>query len=59
MADTELPTVEQRLETLERLVRELKNRVAVLEDNARQAAEHPADRAVVREKATYDWQGTR
>ena len=59
MPDANVSSLEQRLEALERQVRDLKNRLAALEAGAKPGSEHPSDRAVVREKATYDWQGTR
>jgi hypothetical protein len=53
-ADAEL---ESRLGDLEREVRQLRARVAALERLVGNAGEHSADKAVVREKAVYDWQG--
>lgn len=46
-----------RLDDLEREVRQLRARVAALERLVGNAGEHPTDKAVVREKAVYDWQG--
>lgn len=51
------PALRERLEQLERELRELRNRVSALERLVGSAGEHSADRAVVREKAVYDWQG--
>ncbi len=49
--------LQARIDDLEREVRQLRARVAALERLVGNAAEHPADREVVREKAVYDWQG--
>lgn len=59
MAGAAPESLEERLAQLERQVRELRARVAALEAATRTGVEHPGDRAVVREKATYDWQAPR
>ena len=46
-----------RLDALEREIRQLRARVSALERLVGNAGEHSADKAVVREKAVYDWQG--
>jgi hypothetical protein len=46
-----------RLDDLAREVRQLRARVSALERLVGNAGEHPTDKAVVREKAVYDWQG--
>ncbi len=51
------PELLGRIDELEREVRQLRARVAALERLVGNAGEHSADRAVVREKAVYDWQG--
>lgn len=51
------PALRERVEQLERELRELRARVAALERLVGTSGEHSADRAVVREKAVYDWQG--
>lgn len=51
------PQLMERLADLEREVRLLRARVAALERLVGNAGEHSADKAVVREKAVYDWQG--
>jgi len=50
-------SLRNRLDDLEREVRQLRARVAALERLVGNAGEHSADRSVVREKAVYDWQG--
>ena len=57
MADEHDPRFLERLADLEREVRQLRARVAALERLVGNAGEHSADKAVVREKAVYDWQG--
>ena len=47
----------KQLEELQRDLRILKARLAALERLVGNAGEHSADKAVVREKAVYDWQG--
>jgi hypothetical protein len=51
------PELRARLDDLEREVRQLRARVAALERLVGNAGEHSTDKAVVREKAVYDWQG--
>jgi hypothetical protein len=41
---------------LEKLLRDLTERIATLERNSGPRLEHPTDRAAVRQKVTYDWQ---
>ncbi len=48
--------VDRRLAELERQVRELRARVAWLEQTFAPRLDHPVDRATVREKVAYDWQ---
>jgi hypothetical protein len=48
---------ESRLSRLERDTRDLRARVERLERAMAQLLEHPVDRAAVREKVRYDWQG--
>ena len=57
MAEVSDTALRSRLEDLEREIRQLKARVAALERLVGNAGEHSTDRAVVREKAVYDWQG--
>jgi len=57
VAEVSDPALRSRLEDLEREIRQLKARVAALERLVGNAGEHSTDRAVVREKAVYDWQG--
>lgn len=59
MADSDLPALLERLDALERLVRELRARVAALEAQTRVRVENPLDTAAVRDKSVYDWQGPR
>jgi uncharacterized protein YlxW (UPF0749 family) len=51
------PELLAELEALRAEVRQLKARVGALERLVGNAGEHPTDKAVVREKAVYDWQG--
>jgi len=51
------PQLLGRIADLERELRQLRARVASLERLVGNAGEHSADKAVVREKAVYDWQG--
>ena len=51
------PELTGRLDDLEREVRQLRARVAALERLVGNAGEHTTDKAVVREKAVFDWQG--
>jgi hypothetical protein len=51
------PQLAGRIDDLEREVRQLRARVAALERLLGNAGEHPTDKAVVRGKAVYDWQG--
>jgi hypothetical protein len=51
------PELLERIADLEREIRQLRARVAALERLVGNAGEHSTDRQVVREKATYDWQG--
>ena len=57
MSAEEDVSLRNRLDDLEREVRQLRARVAALERLVGNAGEHSADRSVVREKAVYDWQG--
>jgi len=51
--------VTERLVALERAVRDLRARVAELEQRLASAPEHPVDVTATRQKAVYDWQGPR
>ena len=57
MAEDGDPGLLDRLSDLEREIRQLRARVAALERLVGNAGEHSADKAAVREKAVYDWQG--
>ncbi len=57
MASEPDPALRERIDELERELRQLRARVAALERLVGSSAEHSADREVVREKAVYDWQG--
>jgi hypothetical protein len=48
-----------RVTRLENELNELRARVRVLERSVGPTSEHAVDRAWVREKTTYDWQGPR
>ena len=48
--------IESRLAELERLVRELRGRIAQLESRLQPRSENPIDRQVTQEKVRYDWQ---
>lgn len=45
-----------RIEILERQIRNLQERVEVLEKLTVPRMEHPSDSKAIREKVTYDWQ---
>ncbi|MCI4339865.1 MAG: hypothetical protein L3K06_00190 [Thermoplasmata archaeon] len=53
------PEMEARLTALEREVRDLRARILELEQRIASLPEHPVDRAAVRDKTVYDWQGPR
>jgi hypothetical protein len=53
------PDTMERLEALERTVRELRARVAELERRVQAQPEHAVDVSATRQKAVYDWQGPR
>jgi hypothetical protein len=57
VAEAQDPELEGQLADLQRELRELRARIAALERLVGNAGEHSADKAVVREKAVYDWQG--
>lgn len=57
MAERPDPALLGRLDDLEREIRTLRARIAALERLVGNAGEHSTDKAVVREKAVYDWQG--
>jgi hypothetical protein len=52
----EITELRSHLARLEQAVRELSERVRVLERSSGPRAEHPSDQATVRQKVTYDWQ---
>jgi hypothetical protein len=53
------PDVTERLAALERIVLDLRARVAELERRSQALPEHPVDVTATRQKAVYDWQGPR
>ena len=50
------PDIASRVAELERLVRDLRARVQLLEKGTAPRKENPDDRSTIREKVTYDWQ---
>ncbi len=50
------PNLAARVVELERLVRDLRARVAVLEAGTAPRKENPDDRSTIREKVRFDWQ---
>jgi len=56
MADALPPDLIARVERLERELREVRLRMAVLEQKVDPRLEHPVDKTAVREKVAYDWQ---
>jgi hypothetical protein len=56
MDDSPTPDLPARIQQLERELRELRVRLAELERRMDPRAEHPQDKATVREKVAYDWQ---
>lgn len=57
MADSPAADLPARIAQLERELQELRARVVALERLVGNSAEHSADRSIVREKVSYDWQG--
>lgn len=53
------PSLADRLARLEKQLDDLRERVLSLEKAVGPTGEHAVDRAWVREKTTYDWQGPR
>jgi len=56
MAPDDSAQMAARLAQLEKDLRELRLRLAVLEKRLSPRAENPADQSAVREKVSYDWQ---
>jgi len=56
MALDEPAQMAAKLAQLEKELRELRLRLAVLEKKLAPRAENPADQSAVREKVSYDWQ---
>jgi len=56
MADELPPDLIARVERLERELREIRLRMATLEQKMDPRLEHPVDKNTVREKVAYDWQ---
>ncbi len=59
MHESPPPDPDARLAALEREVRDLRARIVELERRILNQPEHPVDRAAVRDKTVYDWQGPR
>jgi len=59
MADPSVAVLRERIDALERELKELRARLEILERLTTPRVEHPLDRGAVREKAVYDWQGPR
>ncbi len=57
MGDPAQDALLDRINRLERDLKELRLRIAALEKRAGASAEHAVDRTAVREKVAYDWQG--
>lgn len=56
MAPDDPAQMAAKLAQLERELRELRLRLAVLEKKLAPRAENPSDQSAVREKVSYDWQ---
>lgn len=56
MAEERSTELTNRLDQLDRELRQLRARVAALERLVGSGGEHPSDRATVREKVSFDWQ---
>ncbi len=59
MTDPEVLALRDRIDQLERRLRELTARVVYLEGRTQPRIENPLDAQAVREKSVYDWQGPR
>lgn len=59
MTDPEVVALRDRIDQLERRLRDLTARVAYLETRTQPRIENPLDSQAVREKSVYDWQGPR
>ncbi len=56
MATDDPAEMAARLAQLEKDLRDLRVRLALLEKQLDPRSEHPSDRTAVREKVAYDWQ---
>jgi Tfp pilus assembly protein PilO len=56
MAPDDAAQMAAKLAQLEKDLRELRLRIAQLEQQLDPRAEHPSDKTAVREKVAYDWQ---
>jgi hypothetical protein len=56
MAASPPASPEQRIADLEKLVRDLRARLALIERRLQPRSEHPLDRETLQEKVSYDWQ---
>ena len=56
MATDDPAQMAARLDELEKELRDLRLRLALLEKQLDPRSEHPSDRTAVREKVAYDWQ---
>ena len=56
MATDDPAEMAARLDELEKELRDLRLRLALLEKQLDPRSEHPSDRTAVREKVAYDWQ---
>jgi hypothetical protein len=59
MTDPEVIALRNRIDELERRLRELTARVVYLESRTQPRIENPLDSQAAREKSVYDWQGPR
>lgn len=59
MDSDELTALRDRVDMLERKVRDLTARLTALESRTGPRVENPLDAQAVREKSVYDWQGPR
>ena len=59
MSDPEVQALRERIDQLERRVRDLVSRIAFLESRTLPRVENPLDSQAVKEKSVYDWQAPR
>jgi len=59
MTDPEVLALRDRVDQLERRVRDLTARLAYIEARTQPRIENPLDSQAIQQKSVYDWQGPR